>query len=224
MSLASACTAPLRRRAARSTRAARAPRPSRSTGRRRVVGHRAAILLPLLALVLSACSPATSTDASEGGYVSGDGSITVVAASERQPAPTMEGTDLDGAPLDASTYEGDVLVVNIWGSWCPPCRKETPDLIALAEEMADEPVQFLGIAIREGRTASKAFAVNYGLNYPSFSDPGGEMLVGFSSSLPAVAVPTTYVIDAQGRVAVRYMDQVDPDTLRQLIRDVRDNR
>lgn len=173
---------------------------------------------------LAACSGSTSTDATEGGYVSGDGSITFVAPAEREAAPVLEGNDLDGAPLASTQFEGQVLVVNVWGSWCPPCRKETPDLITIADEFAGQRVQFIGVAIREGRAASKAFATNFGLNYPSFSDPGGELLIGFSSSLPAVAVPTTYVIDAQGRVAVRYMDQVNPDTLRELIIDVRDGR
>ncbi|WP_050760955.1 TlpA disulfide reductase family protein [Aeromicrobium marinum] len=126
--------------------------------------------------------------------------------------------------MDSGQFSGQVLVINIWGSWCPPCRKETPDLISLAEEFSGQGVQFLGIAIRESATASRAFAENFGMNYPSLSDPGGEMLIGFSESLPAVAVPTTYIIDAAGRVAVRYMDQVDPSTLRELIADVRGER
>ncbi|GAA1733961.1 TlpA disulfide reductase family protein [Aeromicrobium alkaliterrae] len=184
----------------------------------------ALVLGVALTASIAACSGSAPSDVAEGGYVSGDGSITVVAPSERDPAPVLEGTDLDGAPLSTAQFEGQVLVVNIWGSWCPPCRKETPDLVVLADELAGEGVQLVGIAIREGRTASKAFATNVGMSYPSFSDPGGEMLIGFSTSLPAVAVPTTYVIDAEGRVAVRYMDQVDPDTLRELISDVQDGR
>ncbi len=202
------------------------PLATTCSARLRRVARRSIVAFLVVSAVatLNACSSATSTDATEGGYVSGDGSITVVAPSEREEAPVLEGTDLDGAPLSTAQFEGDVLVVNIWGSWCPPCRKETPDLIAMADEFSGQGVQFVGIAIREGRTASKAFASNFGMNYPSFSDSGGEMLIGFSSSLPAVAVPTTYVIDAQGRVAVRYMDQVDPDTLRELVIDVQEGR
>ncbi len=184
----------------------------------------AVVLALSLIAVLGACSSSTATDATEGGYVSGDGSITFVPSSERDPAPVLEGLDLDGAPLSSEQFDGQVLVVNIWGSWCPPCRKETPDLIALAEEFSGEGVQFFGIAIRENATASRAFANNFGMNYPSLSDSGGEMLIRFSESLPAVAVPTTYIFDAEGRMAVRYMDQVEPSTLRELILDVRDDR
>jgi len=189
--------------------------------RRRLV---VAAVAAALVVTLGACSNSSATDATAGGYVSGDGSITFVPPSERVAAPVLEGTDLDGAPLTSGQFSDQVLVVNIWGSWCPPCRKETPDLISLAEEFSSQGVQFLGVAIRENATASRAFAENFGMNYPSFSDSGGVMLIGFSESLPTVAVPTTYILDARGRVAVRYMDQVDPDMLRDLITDVKEGR
>lgn len=187
-------------------------------GRRLTIG-RAVVLVAVTAAILSGCSKG-GTKTNDGGYVTGDGSLTRVEPKDRKPAPPLSGDDLYGRPLSAETIKGKVLVVNIWGSWCPPCRKETPVLNKVAEELESEGVQFLGIAVREGAAASRAFAEGKKVPYPSISDSGGALLIGFSSSLPAIAIPTTYVIDRKGRVAARIMDVVTEITLRDLVTDV----
>lgn len=189
------------------------------TGRVRIVRH-AVVLVIVTVAVLGGCSKSGSK-ASAGGSIT-DGSLTRVEPKDRKPAPTLSGDDLYGRPLSSDQFKDKVLVVNIWGSWCPPCRKETPVLNKVARQLESQGVQFLGLAVREGPTASRTFAESKKVPYPSISDEGGTQLLGFSSSLPAIAIPTTYVIDRKGRVAARFMDVVTETTLRDLITDVAD--
>lgn len=175
------------------------------------------VTLVLIAPVVAGCGAAEpgATDAS--GARAG---ITRVEPADRKPAPDISGDDLDGTPLSLDSFKGQVVVVNIWGSWCPPCRKEQPVLSKLATELKPQGVEFIGIAVREGAATSKAYTEENNVPYPSISDSGGRLLVGFTSSLPAVAVPTTYVIDRKGRVAVRLLDVATEATLRALVTDV----
>lgn len=183
------------------------------------------IAVAFLALVLAGCVPdaeresTSSAPATGGGFVSGDGTITRVATAERKAAPRITGTDLNGRPVDTASYGDKVLVVNVWGSWCPPCRREAPVLNKVARATQGRGVQFLGIAVREEATASKAFTDKLNVPYPSISDPSSQQLLGFSKTLPAMAVPTTYIIDREGRVAARILDEVEESTLTGLIDD-----
>ena len=177
-----------------------------------------AVVVAALALI-SACGSTAKTNESTGGYVSGRG-ITTVAAGERKPAPELSADDLEGNPISADQFKGKTLVVNVWGSWSPPCRKEAPALIEASQNLKPKGVEFLGIAIRESAATSKAFTDRLKVPYPSISDESGKLLVGFNSSLPTVAVPTTYVIDAKGRVAARILDKVTVATLTGVVEDV----
>ena len=127
--------------------------------------------------------------------------------------------DLDGKPLSSKQWSGKVVVVNVWGSWCPPCRIEQPILSRLATEMKPRGVEFLGIAIRESAANARAFTTARKVPYPSIGE-GDSAILAFADSLPAVAVPTTYVLDRQGRVATRLLDRATYSTLRGLIEDV----
>ena len=89
------------------------------------------------------------------------------------------------------------MVINVWGSWCAPCRVETPDLVRLANETADQGVQFVGINTRDNRAAAKAFVRSFGVPYPSLQDPDGQVLLDFQGVVPTSVVPSTVVIDRQ---------------------------
>ena len=171
-------------------------------------------------LLLAACTGEIETDSTKGGYVTGGGAITTVPPSERKPAPELSGDDLYGRPISADQFKGKTLVVNVWGSWCPPCRKEAPALNKVSRDLKPKGVEFLGIAIRESATASRVFAERLKVPYPSISNESGSLLIGFNSSLPTAAVPTTYVIDRQGRVAARILDKVTAGTLTDVIEGV----
>lgn len=182
-------------------------------------------LAPVVSAVVSSvaliagCSNAASGD-NTTGYVSGDGSITVVPAAERKPAPELAGIDLHGKPLSSADLGGDVLVVNVWGSWCAPCRREAPVLAEAARTYRDDGVRFLGLLSRDKPAAALAFNRTFAVPYPSLQDPGGRLQLRFADSLPGQAVPNTWVIDSKGRVAVRIMAEVTESTMRSVLDEV----
>lgn len=175
----------------------------------------------LLLAVLAGCSGG-GTNGSTGGYVAGSRFVTFVEdPAERADAPVLEGDDLDGEPLSSDDFAGKTLVVNVWGSWCPPCRAEAPLLQETAEAYADQDVQFLGLNVRDDTAAARAFDERIGAAYPSIVDVANRQQLGFADSLPSQAIPTTWIIDDQGRVAARIVDpQLRASTLTAVIDDV----
>ena len=138
---------------------------------------------------------------------------------KRVPAPKLEGTTLDDKPFALPDLAGNIVVINVWGSWCAPCRAETPDLVRLANEDADRGVRFVGINTRDNADAARAFVRNYKVPYPSVRDNNGEVLLAFRDTIPTTVVPTTVVIDRRGRVAARVIGPVTYTTLKGLLDD-----
>jgi peroxiredoxin len=180
-----------------------------------------ALLVMVLAIGLTACSSAR--DEAGSGFVSGDGSLAVLAPDDRLPAPDVSGTTLDGETLRLSDFRGDVVVLNVWASWCAPCRAEAPALNTLSEELADQGVQFIGLNTRDSPAAAEAFVANKGVPYPSLVDSDGRIQVQFVASLPPQAIPSTVVIDREGRVAARALGKVSESDLRGLIEPMLQN-
>lgn len=175
--------------------------------------------------MLAAGCSGSKADGTTGGYVSGgdDIRLTRVAPEERKPAPVIEGEDLDGNHVSTEDFAGKTIVVNVWGSWCPPCRAEAPALNAVAKAMKAGDVEFLGISVREDAGTTRAFLRKHGSAYPTISDTSGRLALGFVKSLPSVAVPTTWIIDPDGKVAVRIADKTTEATLTGLIEDVQES-
>jgi thiol-disulfide isomerase/thioredoxin len=183
--------------------------------RRRLVAVAASTCL----LVLTAACGLTTGDAGDGGTTQGVGGITRLTSAERGAPIDVGGVDLDGKPLSSKQWLGKVVVVNIWGSWCPPCRVEQPVLSQIATEMKPAGIEFLGVAIRESPETSKVFTTAKKVPYPSIGN-GESAILAFADSLPAIAVPTTYIIDREGRVATRLLDRATYTTLKNLIDEV----
>lgn len=180
-----------------------------------------AVLLPLL---LAACS-ATGADeptrsAGQEGYVGADGTLTQIAPADRKALPPVAGTSLDGRPVSTTDDAGKVVVVNVWGSWCAPCRHEAPALQA-ASEATKGTARFVGINSRDNDPAqAKAFVRAHGITYPSIYDPSGSALLTFAGTLPPSAIPSTLILDRQGRLAVRVLGEVSERTLVAMVHDV----
>jgi len=158
-------------------------------------------------LLVAGCG-GISADRADGGYVRGDFGITVVPPAEREPAPAVAGTSVDGAPVALADFAGRPVVVNVWFADCPPCREEADDLVAAQRRLAADDVAFLGVNIRDDVDGARAFQRTFGVDWPSVYDPAGSQLLGFRDSLPSAAVPTTWVIDSRGRVAARVVDEI----------------
>lgn len=168
----------------------------------------------VLVLVLGACSTAPETGA---GFVSGDGSVTILEPAQRQLAPEAVGVDLNGDTLKLSDFAGQVVVLNVWASWCAPCRAEAGALEEVALQFDGKGVQFIGLNTRDSQAAAQAFTRNFGVTYPSMVDTDGRIQLLFNDSLPPQAIPSTIVIDQQGRVAARALGTVTSATLRAMI-------
>ena len=138
----------------------------------------------------------------------------------RAELPELRGPDLDGNQLSTSDFTGQILVINLWGSWCAPCRKEAPGFAAASKELAGQGVQFLGIDTRDSVGAAQAFMRRYGITYPSFDDRSSDVLLELAGIVPVSAVPSTVFVDAEGRVAARVIGPVDDTTLNGLLDDL----
>ena len=173
-----------------------------------------------LTLVLSSCGANDDISSGSQDYVQGDGTETVFPPGERLPAPDVSGETLDGDPVSLSDYRGDVLVINIWASWCAPCRTEIPVLKEVYSDHTDEGLAFLGVNIKDNRTAALAFERNLEMSYPSIYDQPGEVLLAFRDTVPPRAIPSTIVIDRQGDIAARVVGEVTYLQLTDLVEPV----
>ncbi|MFE2170235.1 TlpA disulfide reductase family protein [Streptomyces sp. NPDC059447] len=131
----------------------------------------------------------------------------------------MEGEDLDGNPVSLDGFRGQVVVLNVWGSWCGPCRAEADDLARLGESTRSQGVRFLGINTRDrDRAAARSFVRAHGIGFPSLHDPDGELLLRFPPALlNPQTIPSTLVIDRRGRVAVSIGGAVTDEELGPLV-------
>lgn len=110
-----------------------------------------------------------------------------------------------------------MVVLNVWASWCAPCRAEAPALAGLARDLSDRGVQFVGLNTRDSDVSARAFVDRYALDYPNVIDRDGQLQLLFADSLPPQVIPSTLVIDADGRVAARVLGRSSEATLRGLI-------
>ena len=134
------------------------------------------------------------------------------------PLPRLEGPVLGGDTLlSLDDQLGHVVVINVWGSWCGPCRAEAPDLAAVSQQAKLRDVRFLGIDVRDEPTAALRFESRYGIAYPSFDDRDGRLLAQLGGIIPVSAVPSTLVVDAAGVIRARIIGRVERSTLRTLI-------
>lgn len=140
-------------------------------------------------------------------------------AQERPDAPTDDFPVLgeSGETLSFADFDGDVVVVNFWASWCGPCRSEQPELNALAQEYADEPVSFVGVNVQDDSETNALLHVReYDIPYPSISDPTTVVASRFEGVAPST-LPSTVLVDPQGRVALSIFGETSAVELSQLI-------
>lgn len=175
----------------------------------------------LAGTALAACSNDEVGSSGDAGFVAGKGIITRLAVDERSRPGEVAGETLEGEPISLADYEGRTVVVNVWGSWCAPCRAEAADLVEASEELADDGVQFLGINSRDlDRAAAQAFQRRFDVPYPSIYDQKGQTLLAFQGTLSPNAIPSTVVVDDEGRVAASIIGETTKSTLVGLVEDV----
>jgi thiol-disulfide isomerase/thioredoxin len=164
-------------------------------------------------VLLSGCvsNDPLAVDANNENFTSTDGTVTEVAPANRGEAVSFESSDMtDGSTVSAEDYRGSVLVVNFWYASCPPCRAEAPDLAELATVYADHGVRFLGVNVYDNASGAQSFEKTFDIPYPSALDAdSGELRLAFAGHLPPSGIPTTFIVDRDGRVAARLLGYIN---------------
>jgi thiol-disulfide isomerase/thioredoxin len=143
--------------------------------------------------------------------------VTEYPETERAEPVALRGRDLSGVGVDTTAWQGGPVVLNVWGSWCAPCRTEAPALRAVSAEYAGRGVRFLGVNVKDNAAAARAFERRFQVPYPSLDDSQGRASLALSSYVPASVVPATLVLDRRGRVAARVLGATEASVLRTLL-------
>jgi thiol-disulfide isomerase/thioredoxin len=169
-------------------------------------------------LAVAGCSDLGQTD-SDLDYIGGDGQIITIAPEDRDAPVEATGESIDGGELDLADYRGQVVVANVWWSQCGPCIKEMPLLVDVVGEV--DGAVLLGVNVRDlSADNARAFERGLDVDFPSFYDPGSEVLLAFKKIKPN-AIPSTAILDREGRLAALVTGEIDsPVTLRDVIADV----
>jgi peroxiredoxin len=180
---------------------------------------RAAVLAAALAAAAACTGTNAVTQSVDGGtgFQAGDDSLTWLPPGHRPRPDTVSGNLLDGTSFDLASWRGHVVVVNFWGSWCWPCRDEAAALEQVYRDERSHGVEFIGIDTRnDGIPSALAFIREHHVTYPSLSDPSNLLALRFPG-VPPSAIPTTLVLDRQGRIAARHSGAILYTQLRDLV-------
>jgi thiol-disulfide isomerase/thioredoxin len=163
--------------------------------------RRLSLLVAALAVtvVASACTDVNGTGGKN--FVTSDGVVVEISVADREKPVSFSGETLTGDALDITDLRGQVVVVNVWGAWCTECRAEAAMLVGASTDLAGT-AEFVGIDVRDSsKENALAYERNYGIAYPSLYDVGSETLLRFPTPYNPRDIPSTMVLDRDGRMA-----------------------
>ena len=161
----------------------------------------------MLAVAAGCSTGRNAVDQQAGGqdrFIAGTGKSVLIPVAKRDMAPDISGSLLDGKSFQLSSLNGDVVVLNFWGSWCAPCRAEAPELMAVYNATKASGVRFLGINVKDEKQLARAFDRTKRVTYPSIFDPQGRIALQFRN-YPPNAIPSTIVLDRKRRIAAIFL-------------------
>jgi thiol-disulfide isomerase/thioredoxin len=141
-----------------------------------------------------------------------------IAVADRVAAPAMRGELMGGGRFDLSEHKGQVVVVNFWASYCPPCRTEAPELEKVLAATRAQGVTFIGVNVHDQRDPANAYLADIKPTYGSIFDPSASLALDFD--VPPNSIPATLVIDKSGRIAAVIRSEVDQALLEPIVRDL----
>ncbi|MEV0709923.1 TlpA disulfide reductase family protein [Nocardia aurea] len=184
------------------------------------------VLLACVALVAALTGCSTGSDAVASGgtfeFVSPGGKTTILydPPSSRGTIGSLSGEDLmtEGKTVSVQDFPGKVVVLNLWGQWCGPCRAEAPALEQVYEATKDSGVVFLGINVRDPqRDKAQDFVTDNKIGYPSIYDPSMRTLLALGGDFPTSVIPTTLVLDRDHRVAAVFLKSLLAEDLQPVV-------
>jgi len=171
--------------------------------------RRTAVLLAALAVAAGTTTACSDLDGTDGKtWITGEGSVQQIPVADRGKPVDVTGEDLDGNPLDLADQRGKVVVLNVYAAWCTPCRVEMPTVVELSEHADPSQVSWFGVNIRDDRDAARTFGEDFGVEFPTFSDPSSAVLLSLSDELGPYSLPSTVVLDRDGRVAAMVLGKI----------------
>jgi thiol-disulfide isomerase/thioredoxin len=183
-----------------------------------------ACVVALSAVLLSGCS--TGDDAvAQGGtfeFVAPGGKTDILydPPEARGKPGSIKGPELrdPAKTLSLNDFENQVVVINVWGQWCGPCRSEMPELQKVYDATRGLGVAFLGIDVRDNnRDAAVDFVVDRKITFPSIYDPAMRTMIAFGGKYPTTVIPSTIVLDRQHRVAAVFLRELLAEDLRPVV-------
>jgi thiol-disulfide isomerase/thioredoxin len=163
-------------------------------------------------------------DTADTRFVAGSGKLETFPDAERKAAPAIAGQTLDDKALNLADFKGKVVVLNFWASWCAPCRAEAPVLKDIAAKTKAAGVEFVGVDFKDTKQQALAFERTQQPGYPSLYDQPGKIALAFQGTVPPAAIPSTLIIDRQGRVAARALGAVKYTELLNAVTTVSDEQ
>jgi len=179
--------------------------------RRTVVTTAAAVFVLLVTALVVTLVTKGSSQASDN--------MVAYPVGQRPAAPEFTATSLTGTPINFASYRGKIVVLNVWGSWCAPCRGEGQTLKYLDEQYGPQGVAFLGDDIQDTPRNALDFLRGEGITYPSVNDSNEAVELRLSLAVPIAATPTTLVIDKTGHIAGQIDGAVTYPEITTLMRD-----
>ncbi len=180
------------------------------------------VIAALAVTAVAGCAGGQAAQPQSGDtrFIAGDGKVQVFDAADRAKAPVVEGATLDGGT--AGLGSGKVYVLNFWASWCAPCRAEAPVLKDIAARTKGDGVEFVGVNFKDLQASAQAYDRALQPGYPSIFDKTGKVLLAFQGTVPPAAIPSTLIIDRQGRIAARALGAVKYNELLTAVTQVSD--
>ena len=173
------------------------------------------------AIALSGCASSSKpNDPNELGFVSADGSAVLKDSNQRAQAVDLSFPVIaSDSTWSVSDARGKVVLLNVWGPWCAPCRKEFPELQALSTELSADGLEIVGVATRTTDTAVTSFVASQGISFAQVADFDSLIMSGLSG-VPSSTVPSSVLIDRQGRIAGWVLGAADPVLLKSLLKSL----